>query len=788
MLGGRIPLLFLAIVTVCSAFAQRGPEVLRITPSDQLIPPLGSMQYTATLLYFRGSGRPGGERSVTTAVTWFSSDKTIATIDPQKPGLVHSTGKLGPCVITAKSGPFVKSVQLTVSTATLSSITVTPTMPSIPLGLNVQFAGIGNYSDGSHHDLTTTSNWSSGSPTVAAINNLGSASTLTQGPTLISAASGGQTGSTTLTVAAPVVEAIQVTPANATLVVPATQQYTATAVYSNGSTQDVTNSAVWSSTSPSFASISSTGLATTIAAGTTNIQAAALGHTGSTQLLVQLPPNSVMVQSGILQGVVEGGVLAFRGVPYAAPPVGNLRWRPPAPPLSWQGIRDASMFGNVCPQTDFNGGVRGNEDCLTLNIYSTDPPPNPTQPQPVAVFFHGGGQRLGDVQSPPYDPAPPLAIHGVIVVTVEYRIGLLGFFAHPLLTAEGGGSSGNYSLMDMIAALRWVRDNITAFGGDPSRVMMFGQSAGSINVQALLVAPPAQGLFSRAGMESGVTPSGQFSLAAAYPLYAQLVPLVGCDTATDVLACLRAVPAVTIVQTQLLPGKFPVIGFNLEPIVIPVDPFDKLQQQGSPVPLLIGSTREEATGLGDDPNAPLTNASYAAAVHAEFDPFGAGVADQVLKLYPASAYDTPAYALIAVDSDFKATCETRNLARATATGAQRPAVWRYFFTHRYENNTFLNQLRAFHTAELYFVFGNLQNIYYTDTPYTPSAAEVTFSNEMMDYWARFAASGDPNGAGATPWLRYNATNENILQLDETFLTINGYHNPQCDYLSTLPQP
>jgi para-nitrobenzyl esterase len=515
---------------------------------------------------------------------------------------------------------------------------------------------------------------------------------------------------------------------------------------------------------------------------------------GSSATTTTTPPPACMstsatlvcTQSGEVQGTIEGQLRAFRGIPYAAPPVGNLRWRPPAAPPSWQGIRDATMFGNVCPQTDYNGGVRGKEDCLTLNVFTANPPPNVRQP--VMVFFHGGGQKVGDVQSVPYNPAPPLASHGVIVVTVEYRIGLLGFLSNPLLTAEGGGSSGNYSLMDMIAALKWVRDNIAGFGGDPSKVMMFGQSAGSANVQVLLVAPPAQGLFARAGMESGVTPSGQLAggLPAAYPLYAPLAPLVHCDTSPDILACLRAVPADTIVQTQLLPGQFPIIGFNIEPIVIPVDPFDKLRQQGSPVPLLIGSNRDEAADQ-EDPSLALDANGYATLIHTEFDPMLAGSGDQILSVYPATFDTTPRYTHIDVETDYNYTCETRNLARAVA-GAHRPAVWRYLFTHRYENNTFVNSLRAFHTAELDFVFGNIQQVYYTGVPYTPSAAEVSLSNELMDYWARFAATGDPNGAGATPWLVYDAANENILQLDETFSNIAGYRNLQCDVLSTLPQP
>lgn len=492
---------------------------------------------------------------------------------------------------------------------------------------------------------------------------------------------------------------------------------------------------------------------------------------------IKSSPTIAVTQSGAVRGVVESNLLVFRGIPYAAAPVGPLRWGPPQPPANWSGVRDASLFGNLCPQINDNNQLVGNEDCLTLNIFIGQPAQN--QKLPVMVFFHGGGNRRGGTNGPPFD-TPPLATHGVIVVTAEYRLGLLGFFANSLLTAEGSGTSGNYGLLDQIAALKWVQQNIAAFGGDPTHVMVFGQSAGSNDVQALLVAPPAQGLFSVAAMESGYIPKGSLhTLTQLETLDEPIVSLLGCGSATDVLACLRAVPADVIVSNQsTVPFRRPVI----EPRVIPVDPFVALQQNGSPVPLLIGSTREEVAGLNDDPNAPLDPAGYAAAVHAEFDSVGTGVAAQVLALYPVTSYDSPAYALIAVDSDSGVTCPIRDVARA-ATGASRPPVWRYFYIHRFENDPTLNAFRAFHRAELYFVFGNLRII---NGPYTPTSAELTFADQMMGYWTRFAATGDPNGSGATPWPRYDATTDAMLQLDVAQTVINGYQNLQCDYFSTLP--
>jgi para-nitrobenzyl esterase len=496
---------------------------------------------------------------------------------------------------------------------------------------------------------------------------------------------------------------------------------------------------------------------------------------------IKSAPTIAVTQSGAVQGVVEGDLLAFRGIPFAAPPVGNLRWRPPAAPASWQGIRSATTFGNKCPQTNFNNGALGNEDCLTLNIYATIPPVS--SKQAVMVFFHGGAEVLGSAQDEPWDVAPPLANHGVIVVTAQYRLGLLGFLANPLLTAEGQGSSGNYGLMDMIAALHWVQQNIAQFGGDPSRVMLFGQSAGSFNVQALLASPAAQGLFAAAGMESGSFPSNWLgsSITDAYPYYANLAQLLHCDTAADVLACLRAVPADTLVVSSLNTPAH--VFMNIEPNVLPENPFDKLQRLGTPVPLLIGSNSEEES-QAEVFSPPLDASGYATLIHTQFDALLAGAGNAVILLYPATDYTNPNYAHIAVESDYHYTCQTRAFARAVS-GAQRPPVWRYLFTHRFETDASVNALRAFHTAELNFVSGNLQHVTYAGVPYVPDAAELTLADEIMGYWVRFAATGNPNGPGAAPWSAYDAS-EKILQLDDTISTLTGYRNAQCDYLTPLP--
>jgi len=492
-----------------------------------------------------------------------------------------------------------------------------------------------------------------------------------------------------------------------------------------------------------------------------------------------VPDTVVRTRTGLVQGETVGDLRAFRGIPYAAPPVGELRWRPPAPAVGWSAVRDATAFGPQCIQLNASGAVRGSEDCLTLNVYTAVP--KGASKQPVMVFIHGGGNKRGSARAPQFD-APPLALHGVVVVTIQYRLGALGFMAHPDLSAEGGGSSGNYALMDQLAALAWVRDNIDAFGGDAKRVTVFGQSAGAYDVSALLASPAAQGLFARAGVESGAALPGQtLALATAEAASQSLVGAVGCDEADDVAACLRAASAAAIVANQQAVPALAV----LEPRVLPVEPMTIFSARGTPVPLLIGSNREASTTLGDDPLLPLTADAYVARIHAEFDGDGPGVADRILALYPAGAYDSPAYALIAVHSDMLEACQVRSLALAAASSRTQP-VWRYLFTHRLQNDFTLNAARAFHGEELYFVFGNLAAILGTDYAMTPG--ELLLAERTMNAWTNFATSGNPNGFGPSEWRRYEARNEVILQLDQRAAQLAGYHIPQCEILSNLPQP
>jgi para-nitrobenzyl esterase len=480
-----------------------------------------------------------------------------------------------------------------------------------------------------------------------------------------------------------------------------------------------------------------------------------------------------------------------------------------------------------------SGLVKGQEDCLYLNVFISSQTPH-GQPQPVMVYIHGGANRKG-TSNPGFDfsDPPELATQGVILVTVEYRLGILGFFTNPGLDLENGGSSGNYGLRDQIAALAWVHQNIASFGGDPAHVAVFGASSGSSDIEALLTSPLTQGPLSRCGagqqcfsaaiMEGGSVVHDQYlSLANKETQDAPLVAGLDRCVATDI-SCLRGVPAATLVAPCVPPATTgcnlnaaystwytqvdPALIVNLEPDVVPVNPYDWLQDPqhgGSPVPLLLGSNREDAAMQGmpswcagvvlpapqcpnDDPTSSVMDENgFDGAIHAEFDSLvTSSGSNSIVSLYPASnILSAPVWQLIAVDSDLTvgATCPYREVARA-AVGTSGSPVWRYVYIHTYEgNDPTLTPYRAFHSAERVFVFGD--PAFADPGNYTPTPAELALSGQIMGYWTRFAATGNPNGSGATMWPRYDATTDAMIQLDDTSTQINGYRTPQCDFYDT----
>jgi para-nitrobenzyl esterase len=484
----------------------------------------------------------------------------------------------------------------------------------------------------------------------------------------------------------------------------------------------------------------------------------------------------VETSTGTIQGLVAGERLVFRNIPYAAPPVGPLRFEPPQPPVPWTGVRDATLFGARCPQAPSPGSPLA-EDCLTLNVYA---PSGAVEGAalPVVVFIHGGGNRAASAQGPEPDRST-LPGRGVVLVTIQFRLGALGWFSYPELPHAGANG-----LLDQMAALRWVRENIARFGGDPTRVTLYGLSGGARDIVALLAAPAARGLFARAIISSGAVFAD--SLATSQARGALIEARVGCAGQADPVACLRATPADVLVAAN--PNNVNYLGLlsQLAPVVdgvvLPEHPLETLRREGSPVPLLVGSLTDEWQNF----NVPeLSPAAYAAAIE---NVVGAEWAPAFLAAYPASAYPTPRLAYIDWATDYAMHCPTRYLAQV-AHGADptedRAPVWKYLFANRLDGNATLAALGAFHTQDMGFVFGVLSS--FRNTPYTPTPGEVELSAAMQDYVLRFAATGNPNPRpGSVAWHRYTPGREWYLRLDEVIEQGERWHSDGCEVWNQNP--
>lgn len=451
--------------------------------------------------------------------------------------------------------------------------------------------------------------------------------------------------------------------------------------------------------------------------------------------------------AGRLLGVDEGGARVFRGVPYARPPVGPLRWRPPEAPPAWSGERDAARFGAACmqPASPFYNHPEISEDCLFLNVWA----PPAADKAPVLVWIHGGSLVSGAASEPIYDGAG-FAARGVIFVSINYRLGALGWLAHPALSAESPGRvSGNYGLMDQVAALRWVRDNIAAFGGDPGNVTIAGESAGALSVAALLTAPQARGLFHKAIAQSGyliTLPELRDGGFADWPdAETQGVGLASRLEATDA-AALRALDASTIVAGTATSGWFPLptIDRRLLPGQL-IEVFDRGGQ--APVPVLAGFNAGEIRSLRFLlPPPPSDAATYTAEIQGRYG----DLAGDFLARYPA---DDITESMLATTRDAMYGWSAERLVRAQAA-AGAPAFL-YFFDHGYPAAD-EGGFHAFHGSELPYVFGTPERTPPLWPPIPDTARERALSAAMLDYWAGFAAEGAPRAAGQPGWPAWTA--------------------------------
>ncbi len=447
----------------------------------------------------------------------------------------------------------------------------------------------------------------------------------------------------------------------------------------------------------------------------------------------------------------DGKVKAFLGLPYAAPPVGNLRWKAPEPSIKWKGVRDATKFGARCVQGHvfddmiFQDGGES-EDCLFLNVYA---PANatPNSKLPVMFWIHGGGYA-GGASSEPRHNGDFLPTKGVVLVTINYRLGVFGFLATSEMAKEADGAAGNYGLLDMVAALRWVRLNIRQFGGNPDNVTIFGESAGSFAVSTLMASTMARGLFQKAIGESGAAFSDVLptdSLASKEAKDGAWVALLGVKS----LAELRAIPAETILADATKKGapRFsPVIDGMLLTEAVPETYAAGKQAH---VPLLAGWNRDEG-GL-----MPVTAEQWKEQAESMYKERAA----EFLKLYPGDTDEQATRSAADYRADAFIAFGTWKWLEAQRKTGESP-VYRYHFELPALPSKYHPGTMAFHSDDIEYVFGSLD----TRPGATIRPEDRQLSEEMMSYWTNFAKTGDPNGTGLPVWPKYDADNS-LIHLD-----------------------
>ncbi len=478
----------------------------------------------------------------------------------------------------------------------------------------------------------------------------------------------------------------------------------------------------------------------------------------------------VTVDGGQISGAASNGVRVFKGIPFAAPPVGGLRWKAPQPVAAWSGVKTADTFAPECEQVPYPPGSAYataprpvSEDCLYLNIWTAAAAGDK---RPVMVWIHGGAWTRGAGSLPTYD-GTTLARKGVVVVTTNYRLGVFGFLAHPELTAESPQhASGNYAILDHIAALQWVQKNIAAFGGDPSRVTIFGESAGSWSVNVVQATPLAKGLFHRAIGESG----GQFArtttLKQAEDAGVALAKTVGADS----LASLRAVPA-----DKLLGAAFRT-GVNVDGYVLPSDVRTLFsEKKASSVPVVAGSNANEWTTLSNRAQFPKTMDAYRTYLQAQF---GDAAAD-VDRVYPVKTDADIADAMLAMGRDRTFTLEMRTWARMVTTGGRKAYLYQFAHVPPSPN---AKDWGAYHAAEIPYVFGTLRN-----RPWAFTDVDFKLSDQMSSYWVNFATTGDPNGNGLVKWTAYDENAEPYLELGDAVAMKQHLLKAQLDALEHAQQ-
>ncbi len=494
---------------------------------------------------------------------------------------------------------------------------------------------------------------------------------------------------------------------------------------------------------------------------------------------------------GQVQGHLNAGTREFLGIPYAAPPVGALRWKPPAPAVPWSGVLDASSYSSACAQLpSLTGTASEQEDCLYLNVWT--PEAAPAKPLPVMVWIHGGSNIVGStgdfVPFPPYQDARLYDAHelaasqNVVVVTLNYRVGVFGFFGTAGLASEDPAYpyAGNQGLLDQRAALLWVRDNIASFGGNPGNVTIFGESAGSWDVCTHVVSPMSNGLFHRAISESGGCSSGVATAAEGEVHAATISDAVGCSGTPDELACLRATSV-----SDLLDAAGSLSELDSPPTItidggfLPAHPRD-LFNAGTfaDVPYLLGANADEGTLFFIGATPLTTPAEYTAALQARF---GAALAAEIETVYPVTSFVTPQAALVRVIGDGGLLCATYDVARRVAAAGRRTYVYEFARVPALPVVSLL-KLGAFHGAEIPYVFGSIP---------PPSIGDTQLSTRMQQYWTGFAKKGrQPRAKKSPPWPRFRPTTYEMMRLDglgdrHDARKIEDFRRTECDFWSSV---
>lgn len=470
-------------------------------------------------------------------------------------------------------------------------------------------------------------------------------------------------------------------------------------------------------------------------------------------------PAPVKVQEGLLQGVFENGLTVYKGVPFAAPPVGDLRWRAPQPAAKWEGVRQANRFAPGPPQGQ-NLTFGKSEDCLYLNVWT--PAKSSKDRIPVMVWIHGGGFAAGAASEQLFD-GEKLAKKGVVLVCIAYRLGQLGFLAHPELTAESPDHvSGNYGLLDMIAGLQWIKKNIAALGGDPNKVTIFGESAGGIAVSMLCASPLAKGLFSGAICESG----GSFGPSRAKSLSGENMKLLK-DAEIAGEAYLKAAGVSSMaelrkIDAEKLPGgmQMGMAWPNIDGFVIPDDQY-KLYAAGkyNDVPVLIGYNSDEGASF----SRAKTPEEYYKAVRDRYGKF----ADELIKAYPAGENSVPKTARD-LDRDAAFGWHTWAWAKLQSQTGKSKVFYYYFDQHpEYPEDSPRAGYGSPHGSEIAYVFQHLDdsNPMMRNTQITKADQDI--SEAMSTYWTNFAKYGDPNSKGVPVWPAFSDANPVVMYFNKT---------------------